>query len=99
MLLEHTTDIYDGVTVDGASLPATTEEFTSVLEASLEAWRSTGKKGVWLKVRAGGLALSTGWRRGGTRHPSLSHTQHDIQTPERFLLVCTKPTSSRNVPS
>ncbi|CAM9922975.1 unnamed protein product, partial [Ectocarpus fasciculatus] len=52
MLLEHTTDIYDGVTVDGASLPATTEEFASVLEASLEAWRSTGKKGVWLKVPA-----------------------------------------------
>lgn len=59
MLLEHTTDIYDGVTVDGASLPSTTEEFASVLEASLEAWRSTGKKGVWLKVREGGLALST----------------------------------------
>lgn len=59
MLLEHTTDIYDGVTIDGASLPATTEEFTSVLEASLEAWRSTGKKGVWLKVRAGGLAFPT----------------------------------------
>ncbi|CAM9201160.1 unnamed protein product [Ectocarpus sp. 12 AP-2014] len=52
MLLEHTTDVYDGVTVDGASLPPTTEEFTSVLGASLEAWRSSGKKGVWLKVPA-----------------------------------------------
>lgn len=50
MLLEHTTDNYDGVTVDEASFPESIEGFTSVLEASLEAWRSAGKKGVWLKV-------------------------------------------------
>lgn len=50
MLLEHTTDIYDGVTVDKASLPHGIEEFTSLLETSLKVWRSTGKKGVWLKV-------------------------------------------------
>lgn len=50
MLLGHTTDVYDGVTVDKASLPDSIEEFTSVLKTSLKAWRSVGKKGVWLKV-------------------------------------------------
>lgn len=49
-MLEHTTDLYDGVTVDEKGLPETIEDFTSLLEASLGAWRSTGKKGVWLKV-------------------------------------------------
>lgn len=49
-MLEHTTDIYDGVNVDETGLPDNMEEFTSLLEASLNAWRSTGKKGVWLKV-------------------------------------------------
>lgn len=50
-MLEHTTDNYDGVTVT-ASLPPTTEAFKEVMEASLETWRSTGKKGVWLKVNS-----------------------------------------------
>ena len=49
-MLEHTTDIYDGVTVDEKGLPGSIEEFTSSLEASLDEWRSAGKKGVWLKV-------------------------------------------------
>eukprot|EP00752_Nemacystus_decipiens_P017182 g15392.t2 len=51
-MLEHTTDHYDGVTVDENGLPGSIEEFTSSLEASLDEWRSAGKKGVWLKVPA-----------------------------------------------
>lgn len=50
MVLKHTTDNYDGVTVDKTSLPDSIDEFISVMETSLEAWRSVGKKGVWLKV-------------------------------------------------
>ncbi len=52
-MLEHTTDHYDGVTVSGANLPDSTEEFISRLETSLEAWRTAGKKGVWLQVSWG----------------------------------------------
>lgn len=50
MMLDHTTDHYNGVTVDPAGLPGGKEEFKEALETSLEAWKLTGKKGVWLKV-------------------------------------------------
>lgn len=66
-MLTHTTDYYDGVTIDETSLPHTIDEFKSVMESSLEEWRSTGKKGVWLKVRWPGILISSilgrGWEK------------------------------------
>ncbi|CAM9747906.1 unnamed protein product, partial [Scytosiphon promiscuus] len=56
-MLAHTGDVYDGVTIDEAGLPDTTEDFVAVLKTSLEAWRAAGKKGVWLKVPAGRAEL------------------------------------------
>lgn len=50
-MLKHTTDFYDGVTIDETTLPESVDEFKSMIEKSLEEWRSAGKKGVWLKVR------------------------------------------------
>lgn len=49
-MLTYTTDDYDGVTIDEASFPDTTENFKEVLQGSLTAWRVDGKRGVWLKV-------------------------------------------------
>lgn len=49
-MLEHTTDNYDGVTIEDSNFPDGAEAFKEVLENSLEQWRSEGKKGVWLKV-------------------------------------------------
>ena len=50
MMLDHTTDNYNGVTIESAGLPWGNKEFKEALETSLEAWKLTGKKGVWLKV-------------------------------------------------
>lgn len=49
-MLAHTTDHYNGVTVDPAGLPGGDEEFKEALVTSLEEWKLTGRKGVWLKV-------------------------------------------------
>lgn len=61
-MLTHTTDHYDGVTIDEASLPSSVEEFKRVVASSLEEWKADGKKGVWLKVRV----MMSGDPQGGT---------------------------------
>ena len=48
--LEYHEDKYDGVIVDEQRLPKTRADFSSQLLRSLETWRATGKKGVWLKI-------------------------------------------------
>lgn len=49
-VLAHTTDNYNGVTIEADSLPGSNDEVKEALETSLEAWKIAGKKGVWLKV-------------------------------------------------
>ena len=43
-------DVYDGIIVDPAGLPAEPQEFAAALRASLDAWRGEGVRGVWVKV-------------------------------------------------
>lgn len=75
-MLEHTTDNYDGVTVDGSKgLPESTDAFKEVLESSLAAWKSAGRKGVWLKVRYSMRVL----------HWEYDHTN---KTLSRFFFAC-----------
>ncbi|CAG9464324.1 unnamed protein product [Pedinophyceae sp. YPF-701] len=49
-MLKHKEDFYGGVIVDGDALPSDAARFEAELDASLESWRATGKRGVWLKV-------------------------------------------------
>ena len=50
--LNAVADKYEGVIVDPSSLPETTADFVSSLDASLAAWRLQGVRGVWLKLPA-----------------------------------------------
>eukprot|EP00599_Poterioochromonas_sp_BG-1_P005868 CAMPEP_0173149926 /NCGR_PEP_ID=MMETSP1105-20130129/10628_1 /TAXON_ID=2985 /ORGANISM="Ochromonas sp., Strain BG-1" /LENGTH=282 /DNA_ID=CAMNT_0014064909 /DNA_START=149 /DNA_END=997 /DNA_ORIENTATION=- len=49
-LLPFTEDKYDGVIVSSKSLPDTDENFERMLDHSLEEWRKTNRRGVWIKV-------------------------------------------------
>ena len=49
-VLKHELDGYGGVIVDEKALPAAQSEFAEQLRASLAAWRSAGRRGVWLKA-------------------------------------------------
>lgn len=49
-MLNHTTDYYDGVTIDEACLPESVDGFKTAIQSSLKEWKASGKKGVWLKV-------------------------------------------------
>lgn len=46
----HSEDKYDGVIIDYKSLPSDTELFTDRLKLSLDHWRVSQKRGVWLKL-------------------------------------------------
>ena len=48
--LEHTVDHYGGVTVLSESLPETRQEFLLKIRKSLECWKESGRRGVWLKI-------------------------------------------------
>lgn len=48
--LEHQEDRYDGVIVDAVRLPNDLDDFVSHLKHSLQAWKLSGKRGVWLKI-------------------------------------------------
>jgi 8-oxo-dGTP pyrophosphatase MutT (NUDIX family) len=58
MALPHTEDKYGGVIVDDSAFDRVlgdgthVNEFQSALGESLECWRSSGKRGVWLKLRS-----------------------------------------------
>ncbi|CAD7704096.1 unnamed protein product [Ostreobium quekettii] len=43
-------DRYHGIIVDPDSLPSTLDSFMIHMEAALEAWRATRKRGIWLKI-------------------------------------------------
>jgi ADP-ribose pyrophosphatase YjhB (NUDIX family) len=49
-ILEAVDDIFDGVTVDEASLPDTPEAFSLMLEKSLAYWKERKRRGVWIKI-------------------------------------------------
>jgi ADP-ribose pyrophosphatase YjhB (NUDIX family) len=49
-VLKHELDGYGGVIVDEKALPAAQDKFAEQLRASLAAWRSAGRRGVWLKA-------------------------------------------------
>jgi ADP-ribose pyrophosphatase YjhB (NUDIX family) len=55
-LLACTADRYGGLSIDSAALPSSVEAFAAALEASLQAWRQEGKRGIWLSLP---LALSS----------------------------------------
>ena len=49
-LLPATDDPYGGIIINSAELPEDVEVFRQQLVRSLASWRSTGKRGIWLKV-------------------------------------------------
>lgn len=49
-MLEHTTDLYNGVIISSKSLPDDEIQFGRELEASLTSWKASGRKGVWLRL-------------------------------------------------
>jgi ADP-ribose pyrophosphatase YjhB (NUDIX family) len=49
-ILTHSEDKYDGVIISSDDLPNSLDEFMSTLNASITYWRSTKRRGVWLKV-------------------------------------------------
>ncbi|CAM9279710.1 unnamed protein product, partial [Chrysoparadoxa australica] len=48
--LEYKEDRYGGIIIAADSLPDTVEEFKAVLAASMNDWRASGVRGVWLKL-------------------------------------------------
>ncbi len=50
LILNFAEDKYDGATIDAKTLPDTDEDFKLKLENSLEYWKNTKKRGIWLKV-------------------------------------------------
>jgi len=48
-LLEATTDMFGGVTVD-SELPENPSEFEEILSRSIEAWRADGKRLAWIRI-------------------------------------------------
>jgi hypothetical protein len=49
-VLTYVVDRYDGVIINGNKLPDDFNTYVRELKNSLEHWRSSGKRGVWLKV-------------------------------------------------
>jgi hypothetical protein len=70
-VLQCTYDLYDGVVVDADALPTTSSGFAARLTTSLYEWRATGRRGVWLKVRAAATQLTDRERMGS---PTLQNT-------------------------
>lgn len=50
LTLKYDGDRYDGVIVKDQSLPESRDEFAKILKQSLRAWKSEGKRGIWLKI-------------------------------------------------
>jgi len=49
-LFTYQTDEFSGLVIDSHSLPPDPKKFSQMLEASLETWRASGFRGVWLKI-------------------------------------------------
>jgi len=56
MVLLNTGDVYNGVIIDAAGLPADPSTFAAELASSLSLWRAEGRRGLWLRVP---IALAT----------------------------------------
>jgi hypothetical protein len=48
--LDHECDKYDGVIISPETLPENKEDFSTHLDYSLQSWKATGKRGIWLKI-------------------------------------------------
>lgn len=64
--LDHECDKYDGVIISPETLPENKEDFATHLNYSLQSWKATGKRGIWLKIPSEKLeyaapALSAGF--------------------------------------
>jgi 8-oxo-dGTP pyrophosphatase MutT (NUDIX family) len=49
-VLEHAPDMFGGIIVESAKLPADAETFAARLQTSLDAWRADGRRLVWIDV-------------------------------------------------
>lgn len=56
--LIHQEDRYDGIIVDEIRLPDDLDEFVSHLQHSLQSWKLSGKRGVWLKIPSKKIAYA-----------------------------------------
>ena len=56
--LMHQEDRYDGIIVDEIRLPDDLDEFVSHLQHSLQSWKLSGKRGVWLKIPSKKIAYA-----------------------------------------
>ncbi|KAK9908979.1 hypothetical protein WJX75_005507 [Coccomyxa subellipsoidea] len=56
-LLQGEEDRYEGILVDANGLPDDPQEFSERLDFSLAAWQDQDRKGIWLKVPIGKVAL------------------------------------------
>jgi 8-oxo-dGTP pyrophosphatase MutT (NUDIX family) len=48
--LQGRRDMYDGLIIDGDTLPSTITEFVDALASSLPAWKEANCRGIWLKL-------------------------------------------------
>eukprot|EP00913_Durusdinium_trenchii_P007523 g7070.t1 len=55
--LPCTFDLYGGVMVDPATVPAEQDAFRTILASSLDEWMKRGKQGVWLRLDISAAAL------------------------------------------
>jgi len=53
LVLPGKVDLYNGVSVDTAALPAEASVFDEQLTASLARWRQEGRRGLWLRIPIG----------------------------------------------
>mmetsp|Transcript_24083 Transcript_24083/g.39583 ORF Transcript_24083/g.39583 Transcript_24083/m.39583 type:complete len:275 (-) Transcript_24083:287-1111(-) len=68
-ILPGTPDRYDGIYIDSNGLPLETAEFEDRLAASLSHWKSTGRRGVWLRLPVEKCFLaSAAYKQGFTFH-------------------------------
>lgn len=49
-IFSHSEDKYDGVIINSNDLPGTVEEFVTTLNSSIAYWRSTKRRGIWLRI-------------------------------------------------
>ncbi|KAJ1439764.1 NUDIX hydrolase domain-like protein [Ochromonadaceae sp. CCMP2298] len=89
-VLQYKGDKYDGVIIDQACLPSNTEDFLSTLETSLQYWRQTRRRGVWLKVPVEMVQLVEPAVRAGF---SLHHAEK-----EYIMLNCWLSTDDNRMP-
>jgi hypothetical protein len=95
-ILTHSEDKYDGVIISSDDLPNSLDEFMSTLNASIAYWRSTKRRGVWLKVPiekseyiAPAVAAGFVFHHAGEFYSKTFDCQDGAEMPNiRFLKIC-----------